>query len=343
MLISMRKHGEQAQGCTTDVATGLTPMIIDLGKHLIYLPSHHPHGCILNVQQLTSSNLYHQSYVTGLRPVPSICCMQPTFWQAPGARQFCEKKWGIEVVMVFTCFADYQSLYQPGMQDAAEGAVSIFKGCVQQALDIADGYECQEVNAVFMLTFHTPGDAVRFHLVLQQLLVIADWTPEMLELPPMKSEWGEDGSLLFRGPRVKTGVYKGHPRSITPHSTTGRADYWGPLVNRAARMMAGARGGQLLCMKEVAEEVRPPDHLDEHLDPGHPAVLGIPAIRSSPLCRGRQYTNSAAIMGVGAGPEHVGGSRSQFVACVGAPVREVCACAQGRRGNSVRAWSTVHT
>lgn len=252
----MRKHDDTTQATTTDVTTGLIPMIVDLGKHMIYQPSRHPHGSILNVQQLTSSNLYHQSYVTGLRPIPSICCMQPTFWQAPGARQFCEQKRGTEVVMVFTCFADYQSLYQPGMQDAAEGAVAIYKGCVQQSLDIADGYECQEVNAVFMLTFHTPTDAVKFHLVLQQLLVIADWTPEMLQLPPMKAEWSEDGSLLFRGPRVKTGVYKGEPRSITPHSTTGRADYWGPLVNRAARMMAGARGGQLLCMKEVAEEVR---------------------------------------------------------------------------------------
>lgn len=258
MLMTMRKHDDPAQAPAADVHAGLTPMIIDLGKHLIQQPSRHPRGCIVNVQQLTSSKLYHQSYVTGLRPIPSVCCMQPTFWQAPGARKFCEKKRGTAVVMVFTCFADYQSLYQPGMQDAAEDAVTIFKGCVQQALDIADGYECQEVNAVFMLTFHTPTDAVRFHLVLQQLLLVSDWTPEMLALPPMKPEWSDSGDLLFRGPRVKTGVYQGQPRSITPHSTTGRADYWGPLVNRAARMMAGARGGQLLCMKEVADEVRIP-------------------------------------------------------------------------------------
>lgn len=255
MLTTILNRDETTQAINTEVTTGLNPMIIDLGKHMIVQPSR-PLGSILNVQLLTSANLYHQSYVTGLRPIPSLCCMQPAFWQAPGAREFCENKRGTEVVMVFTCFADYQSLFQPGMQDAAEGAVTIYKACVQLALDICDGYECQEVNAVFMLTFHTPSNAVKFHLVLQAILVAADWTPEMLELPPMKPLVGSNGDLLFRGPRVKTGIYKGRPRSITPHSTTGRADYWGPLVNRAARMMAGARGGQLLCMKEVADEVR---------------------------------------------------------------------------------------
>jgi hypothetical protein len=107
-----------------------------------------------------------------------------------------------------------------------------------------------------MLTFHSCADAVRFHLVLQQILLLADWTPQMLRLPPMKPEWGAGGALLHRGPRVKTGAFLGQPRQVSPHGTTGRADYWGELVNRAARMMAAAQGGQMLCTAEVAAAVR---------------------------------------------------------------------------------------
>lgn len=38
------------------------------------------------------------------------------------------------------------------------------------------------------------------------------------------------GNVMFRGPRVKMGVYSGTPTRVIPHTTTGRADYFGPLV-----------------------------------------------------------------------------------------------------------------
>lgn len=38
--------------------------------------------------------------------------------------------------------------------------------------------------------------------------------------------------ILFQGPHVKMGVYRGRPTGVSPHVTTGRADYFGPFVNR---------------------------------------------------------------------------------------------------------------
>ncbi len=35
------------------------------------------------------------------------------------------------------------------------------------------------------------------------------------------------GALRFRGPRVKAGLYEGPPTRVNPHTTTGRADYFG--------------------------------------------------------------------------------------------------------------------
>lgn len=53
------------------------------------------------------------------------------------------------------------------------------------------------------------------------------------------------------------GVYSGMPTRVMPHTTTGRADYFGPMVNRAARYChAAARGGQVLLPKELMCEVR---------------------------------------------------------------------------------------
>lgn len=40
--------------------------------------------------------------------------------------------------------------------------------------------------------------------------------------------------ILFQGPHVKMGVYRGRPTGVSPHVTTGRADYFGPFVNRCA-------------------------------------------------------------------------------------------------------------
>ncbi len=45
--------------------------------------------------------------------------------------------------------------------------------------------------------------------------------------------------------RPKIGIYDGVPLSVVPHATTGRADYFGAVVNRAARLMAVAQGGQV--------------------------------------------------------------------------------------------------
>lgn len=59
----------------------------------------------------------------------------------------------------------------------------------------------------------------------------------------------------LRGLRAKVGIYQGVPLSVVPHATTGRADYFGTLVNRAARLMAGAQGGQILMDTHSASEV----------------------------------------------------------------------------------------
>lgn len=62
--------------------------------------------------------------------------------------------------------------------------------------------------------------------------------------------------IQFRGPRVRIGLYRGIPTRVVPHSTTGRADYFGPLVNRAARYChTAAHAGQVVAARELVEEL----------------------------------------------------------------------------------------
>ena len=61
------------------------------------------------------------------------------------------------------------------------------------------------------------------------------WNVEVLALPGCRPEVAADGHtghLMWYGPRVKVGIYEGLPTNIMPHATSGRADYFGPLVNR---------------------------------------------------------------------------------------------------------------
>jgi len=52
--------------------------------------------------------------------------------------------------------------------------------------------------------------------------------------------------VMFHGPRVKIGMASGSVMKKVPNAVTGRADYFGPLLNLAARIKSEAAGGQVL-------------------------------------------------------------------------------------------------
>ncbi|ORX53399.1 L domain-like protein [Piromyces finnis] len=61
-------------------------------------------------------------------------------------------------------------------------------------------------------------------------------------------------ALLFRGLCVRMGIHYGTPLcEMDP--TTGRMDYFGPMVNRASRICSAAQGGQIFISSEVVREI----------------------------------------------------------------------------------------
>ena len=87
-------------------------------------------------------------------------------------------------------------------------------------------------------------DAAAFCVEAQIALHGADWPEELLKQLPSDEN--------FNGLRVRMGFHKGTP--ICEPDPRGKMDYFGPMVNLAARVSAAGNGGQILCT-EVAGSV----------------------------------------------------------------------------------------
>mmetsp|Transcript_741 Transcript_741/g.1169 ORF Transcript_741/g.1169 Transcript_741/m.1169 type:complete len:234 (+) Transcript_741:42-743(+) len=110
------------------------------------------------------------------------------------------------------------------------------------------GYECQEDNGCWMLAFDRMVNAVFFGLQLKNV---------------MQDIQGLSGNV-DRDNMFKVGVLSGPFTSMGPHRTTGMADYFGPIVNRAARVCSNCEKGQVCVGIPLAQGVTadPPDFGD---------------------------------------------------------------------------------
>ncbi|CAG9463706.1 unnamed protein product [Pedinophyceae sp. YPF-701] len=157
-----------------------------------------------------------------------------------------------DVVIVFCGPVSIDELYKHD-RHATQEALEVYKSVTREVLLRYDGYECQELSGAFMLAFHSLGDAFLFGSALQLALLGAHWPRKLLKSPCAAVERGSDGAVQRRGLRVRVGVCRGMPVKVLPHTATGRTDYFGPLVNRAARMcFAAAQGGQVIGTAEQA-------------------------------------------------------------------------------------------
>lgn len=95
--------------------------------------------------------------------------------------------------------------------------------------------------------------ALEWALCLNRVLLTAKW-PQLLDTIAATQLITENGRVIFRGLRAAIGICADFPSSIVLHGSNGRADYFGVHVNRAARVFAGACGGQILGPTENIRE-----------------------------------------------------------------------------------------
>ncbi|CAG9461611.1 unnamed protein product [Pedinophyceae sp. YPF-701] len=187
----------------------------------------------------------------------------PTYFHAPGALApllphlsmcphktayiDCSSCWEMaslpNVTIVFCAPCDMDDVMQLG--SAKEKVVALYKGAVRYTLPRFNGYECQELNGAFMIAFTHLWQAYLWAASFHALLPTMPWPARMMRARAFAPSCDENGRFVDGGLRVRIGVCEGKPLRVMPHPATGRADYFGPLVNRAARLcFAAARPGQ---------------------------------------------------------------------------------------------------
>jgi len=123
-----------------------------------------------------------------------------------------------------------------------------FKEVSESSIWEHGGYIAEKQAGFYLLAFHTPAKAINWAIHCQRKLMGAEWKPLVLQTDSCcEIGMAQGGSNnIFRGPRVKMGISWGDLQAVSLHSKSGRAAYYGPTVNLAARVEAAASGGQVL-------------------------------------------------------------------------------------------------
>ena len=151
----------------------------------------------------------------------------------------------------------YASKHRADASVVHQELVAIIKSTLRQ---IPQGYfvRSQDGDLKYLIAFSTSEAALFWCISMQMVSMYHKWPSSAHKQWP--EEYGENGELLFRGPRLKMGMCEGYANSVLPDHL-GRADYHGSSINQAARFMdAAAHGGQVACLEStvtrVAEEWR---------------------------------------------------------------------------------------
>ncbi|KAJ1304897.1 hypothetical protein OPQ81_006031 [Rhizoctonia solani] len=158
------------------------------------------------------------------------------------------------IALVFTDIRNSTSLWEknPGMS----AAMRIHNSLLRRELRNCGGYECKTEGDAFMVSFQSAPAAMLWCFKVQIGLCYADWPIEILESEDGKEIRSPEGDLLARGLSVRMGIHWGAP-VCEEDPITGRMDYFGPMVNRSARVSATAMGGEIMVSADALKEITP--------------------------------------------------------------------------------------
>ena len=148
-----------------------------------------------------------------------------------------------DVTLVFTDIEGSTRLWQH-LSGRFETILGHHQVVMRTCLAAHHGYEVKTEGDSFMVAFSDPQDAVAFCIEAQVRLFETRWPAELMD--------GADPA--FGGLRVRMGVHWGSP-TCSIDAVTQRMDYFGLMVNRAARIAHAALGGQILISREVFDGI----------------------------------------------------------------------------------------
>ena len=152
-----------------------------------------------------------------------------------------------------------------------QAALELYQRLIREVISDLGAYEVRTKGDAFMIA--APGATLALRLCFEAqrrlLGVSVAKSDHAAALRRRRRDRGRCAAL--RGLRVRMGIHAGRPR-CKPDPMTGRMDYVGGMVNRAARVADAAHGGQILLTHAAFEA------LDEGVD-AHWRDLGVHRLR----------------------------------------------------------------
>ena len=167
-----------------------------------------------------------------------------------------------DVSLVFTDIKNSTLLWET-YPIAMRSAIKMHNETMRRHLRLIGGYEVKTEGDAFMVAFPTVTSALLWAFTIQAQLLDVPWPQEILGSVNGQEVSDPDGNVLFRGLSVRMGIHWGQPVCETD-PVTRRMDYFGPMVNRAARISTVADGGQITVSSDFIAEVQ--RLLETHID-----------------------------------------------------------------------------
>lgn len=158
-----------------------------------------------------------------------------------------------DLALVFTDIKNSTLMWET-FPVAMRSGIKIHNSLMRRQLRNIGGYEVKTEGDSFMVSFPTATSALRWCFSIQKFLLEQEWPSEIIESDHGREIQDPDGNLIYRGLSVRMGIHWGAP-VCEPDPITGRMDYFGPMVNRAARVEAEADGGQITVSSDFVAEV----------------------------------------------------------------------------------------
>ncbi|KAJ1653825.1 cysteinyl-tRNA synthetase [Dispira simplex] len=160
-----------------------------------------------------------------------------------------------EVALVFTDIKNSTFLWET-MPVAMRSAIWVHNVIMRRLLRTIGGYEVKTEGDAFMVSFPTVAAALHWALAVQLQLLQADWPQEILDCQDGREIYSptNPNQLIYRGLWVRMGIHWGSP-VCEEDPITRRMDYFGPMVNRSARICSAADGGQIFVSQDVVNEI----------------------------------------------------------------------------------------
>ncbi|ESK88746.1 adenylate cyclase [Moniliophthora roreri MCA 2997] len=156
------------------------------------------------------------------------------------------------LALVFTDIRNSTHLWE--VNRGMNTAWRIHNDLLRRYLRICGGYEVKTEGDAFMCAFSTTLAAVWWCLTVQIELVHQSWPLEILECEDGQPIYDSQRRLIAQGLSVRMGIHCGAPL-CEQDPVNHRMDYFGPMVNRSARIQGSAAGGQIMCSAEVMREI----------------------------------------------------------------------------------------